>query len=155
MQRSVFCLSAALVVTGSLAISSRSARPATAMADAAQAFLKTLEPAQRTRASFGFTDPERLNYHFTPVQRKGLPLKEMNPAQRQAALGLLKVSLSKSGLERAHQVRELEKILRSVEQGRGPMRDPELYFFSIFGDPSPSGTWAWRYEGHHCALNWT
>ena len=26
---------------------------------------------------------------------------------------------------------------------------------SIFGDPSPSGTWGWRYEGHHLSQNWT
>ncbi len=155
MQRSVLCLAAALVATGGLAISGRGAKQSAMMADAAQAFLGTLKPEQRARAVFSFQDAERLNYHFTPVPRKGVPLKEMDETQRKAALDLLRVSVSKSGFEKAGVVRELEVILRSVEQGRGPMRDPELYFFSVFGEPSASGTWGWRYEGHHCALNWT
>src|SRR5690606_160612 len=41
------------------------------------------------------------------------------------------------------------------EQGRGPNRDPELYYFSIFGKPESHGTWAWRAEGHHLSLNFT
>lgn len=35
------------------------------------------------------------------------------------------------------------------------VRDPERYFFSIFGTPSPKGTWAWRVEGHHVSLHFT
>jgi hypothetical protein len=35
------------------------------------------------------------------------------------------------------------------------VRDPELYFVSIFGDPSGSGPWGWRFEGHHLSLNYT
>ncbi|MCC2670035.1 MAG: hypothetical protein K0Q72_2506 [Armatimonadetes bacterium] len=35
------------------------------------------------------------------------------------------------------------------------VRDPELYYFSVFGEPSTRGTWGWRYEGHHCSQNWT
>jgi hypothetical protein len=33
------------------------------------------------------------------------------------------------------------------------VRDPERYFFSIFGTPSPTGTWGWRVEGHHVSLH--
>jgi hypothetical protein len=35
------------------------------------------------------------------------------------------------------------------------MRDPELYYFTVFGTPSEQGAWGWRYEGHHASLNWT
>jgi hypothetical protein len=35
------------------------------------------------------------------------------------------------------------------------MRDPELYYFTVFGEPSARGPWSWRYEGHHASLNWT
>ena len=35
------------------------------------------------------------------------------------------------------------------------VRDPERYFFSVFGTPSPKGTWAWRVEGHHVSLHFT
>jgi hypothetical protein len=34
-------------------------------------------------------------------------------------------------------------------------RDPEKYFFSIFGTPSATDTWGWRVEGHHISLHFT
>src|SRR5262249_38155034 len=37
--------------------------------------------------------------------------------------------------------------------GNAMVRDPERYFFSIFGTPSATGTWGWRVEGHHVSLH--
>src|SRR5688572_12190474 len=38
--------------------------------------------------------------------------------------------------------------------GRGGFeRDPNKYFFTIFGQPSASGNWGWRVEGHHISLH--
>jgi hypothetical protein len=48
----------------------------------------------------------------------------------------------------------LEQILLETEQGRGPKRDSAMYFVSIFGEPGAK-TWAWRWEGHHLAFNFT
>lgn len=146
------CAAAAAVPT---VFAQRAAAPEAAMAEAARAFLATLEPAQRQKASFAFTDDERLNWHFIPKERKGLPLKEMTPPQREAALALLKTGVSQRGFEKAATIRGLESILHVVEKGAGPVRDPERYFFTVFGEPKAGGTWAWRYEGHHCAMNWT
>ena len=47
----------------------------------------------------------------------------------------------------------LEQILKDIEKGSGPVRDPELYFISIFGTPSDAGKWGYRVEGHHLSLN--
>ena len=47
----------------------------------------------------------------------------------------------------------LEAILRELEKGSGPIRDPELYFLTIFGTPTNRGRWGWRVEGHHLSLN--
>jgi hypothetical protein len=49
----------------------------------------------------------------------------------------------------------LENVLKEIEKGTGPVRDPEMYFISIFGDPSTKGRWGWRFEGHHIAFNFT
>jgi hypothetical protein len=49
----------------------------------------------------------------------------------------------------------LEKVLIEIEKGSGPVRDPDRYFFSVFGEPDPRKAWGWRYEGHHCSLQWT
>jgi hypothetical protein len=35
------------------------------------------------------------------------------------------------------------------------VRDPEGYFFAVFGTPSARDTWGWRVEGHHVSLNFT
>ena len=32
------------------------------------------------------------------------------------------------------------------------VRDPELYYFTVFGDPAVKGQWGWRVEGHHVSL---
>jgi hypothetical protein len=35
------------------------------------------------------------------------------------------------------------------------VRNPDWYFFSVFGTPSKTGQWGWRVEGHHLSLNFT
>ena len=35
------------------------------------------------------------------------------------------------------------------------MRDPEIYYFSVFGEPTPKGPWGWRVEGHHVSIHFT
>jgi hypothetical protein len=125
------------------------------MLDATRAFLATLDAAQKSNAVLPFNSEERFRWFYTPVSRKGLPLKEMNPAQQRAALALLHAGLSEKGYSKAETIRKLEDVLREVEQGKGPTRDPELYFFTFFGEPDAKGAWGWRYEGHHCSQNWT
>jgi hypothetical protein len=127
--------------------------PAPAMAEAAAAFLAALSPDNRERAQLPFDSDERLNWHFVPRMRQGVPLKQMSPGERQAALALLKASLSASGLRKVDTIRSLEDVLRMIENE--PRRDAELYYFIVFGEPAKAGAWGWRYEGHHTSLNWT
>jgi Protein of unknown function (DUF3500) len=126
-----------------------------AMADAAQRFLAALDDRQKAQASFPFDSPERFNWHWIPRERKGLPVKALTPEQRALAFGLLDTGLSTKGMLKATTIMSLEEILRIQERGRGPVRDPELYFVSVFGNPDQNGEWGWRIEGHHLALNYT
>ncbi len=125
------------------------------MHKAAHLFLEALDSAQKQKAQLAFNSDERLNWHYIPRERKGLPMKEMSEAQQNAAKTLLKAGLSVRGLEKVSQIRELEIILKEIEKGTGPVRDPDLYFMTVFGEPSEKGTWGWRFEGHHLSLNWT
>ena len=125
------------------------------MADAAKAFLASLEPEQRARATFQFQDEERFDWHYIPKERKGLPLKDMTSAQKHLAHALLSAGLSQRGYIKAVSIMSLDEVLRIMEQGKGPVRDPERYFFSVFGEPSESGTWGFRVEGHHISQNFT
>jgi hypothetical protein len=110
------------------------------MAAAGIRWLAALTPAQRGAAAFELNAGERLNWHFVPRARKGLPLKEMTPAQKHLAHGLLSTALSHRGYLKATTIMSLEQVLHELEQGRGPIRDPELYYFSVFGQPDASKT---------------
>jgi hypothetical protein len=125
------------------------------MATAADRFLKSLDDGQREKVRFAFDSPERKNWHFIPRDRKGLPIKAMTPEQRALAFGLIGVGTSAEGDLKATTIMSLEAVLREIEKGSGPLRDPENYAISIFGDPGNKGQWGWRVEGHHLSLNFT
>ena len=105
--------------------------------------------SRRHRRPFAFDSPERFNWHWIPRERKGLPIKALRPEQRALAFGLLDTGLSTKGVLKATTIMSLEEILRVKEHGTGPVRDPELYFVSIFGNPDDQAEWGWRVEGHH------
>jgi hypothetical protein len=145
-----------LALTGPL--SARPARahaPAEDMVEAARAFLAALAPDQRSKATFSFADQERKNWHFVPRARQGLPLKEMSPPQQQLAYALLQSPLSHRGFLKSLHIMTLEQILHELEGNGNLQRDPELYYFSIFDEPSTDRTWGWRVEGHHLSVNFT
>jgi hypothetical protein len=125
------------------------------MSTAAEAFISSLSPDQRAKATFAFGDEQRLDWHFIPRARKGLPFKDLDPTQHLLGNALLGAGLGQRGLIRAATIMSLDAILREMEQGKGPVRDPELYFLSIFGDARSGKPWGWRVEGHHVALNFT
>jgi hypothetical protein len=130
--------------------------PAEEMAEAAADFVKLLTPAQKERGCFKWEDAERENWHFVPKVRLGVTVGSMDAAQRQAAWHLLATTLSARGLEKSTNIMSLETTLKEIEGPNGRMvRDPVLYYFSIFGTPSATGTWGWRVEGHHLSLNFT
>jgi hypothetical protein len=125
------------------------------MLEAARAFLAALSPEQRGRTVFPFADEERFTWHFTPVPRRGLPLRALNPAQKLLAHALISSGYSPAGARKAATIMSLEEVLDQYETERRFVRDPELYFLTVFGEPSPRETWGWRLEGHHVSLNVT
>ena len=155
--------------------------PAAAMARAARTFLDTLPAGTRQQAMFPFNGDERLNWQFIPtrangrpgVVRSGLPFKAMSAAEQDAALALLRIGLSVTGYQKVTNVRALEMVLLEAERdapyvppgaqpltaeqaaAQSPAREPDLYYFQVFGTPSATGTWGWRYEGHHVSVNVT
>ena len=135
--------------------SSHADETGSAMADAARRFVAALDEGQKAQATFAYDSPERFNWHWIPRERKGLPFKALNPGQRPLAFGLLNTGLSTRGEIKATTIMSLEEVLRVDEHGTGPVRDSELYYVSVFGNPDDAGEWAWRIEGHHLALNFT
>ena len=67
------------------------------------------------------------------ARRRGLPLREMDARQRGLAYSLLASALSPRGDAKARAIMALEDVLRELEGGRGPHRDPLNYAFTVFG----------------------
>jgi len=145
-------------ITTRLMASSESAE---VMKNACVSFLDSLTPELRRKANLDFDSPERRRWHYFPqemFERKGASLKEMNSRQRKAAFKLLASGLSQGGYEKVTAIIDLEKTLGEIERFLGKSRfarDPELYFFCVYGDPTTNKPWSWRAEGHHISLNFT
>jgi len=163
-------ISRRIVVLGILVVAALTAgvwaqqRAAAAMAAAANGWLGSLTPEQRSSAVFALDSEELTRWHYVPTStfpRKGVMLKDMSETQRQRAQELLKVSVSQTGYGTATAIIEHETILGAIEaaarRGRagGIARDPEMYFFTVFGDPTAKGRWGWRVEGHHLSLHFS
>jgi len=125
------------------------------MASAANELLRTLSADQKAKIQFRLDDKERFVWDFRPVPRKGLPVREMQPFQKPLAHALLSAALSQQGYIKAATIMSLEDVLRIQEKDDGERRNPEKYYFSIFGDPAESGSWALRVDGHHLSVNFT
>lgn len=128
---------------------------APSMKKSAADFLAALGPDLVKKATYPFNSEERFDWHYIPRDRKGVCYKEMSTEQQKAAQDLLRSGLSQKAIERTETIRHLENVLKAIEKGTGPVRDPDLYYFTVFGEPSDTGAWGWRYEGHHVSLNFT
>ncbi len=134
------------------------------MAEAARAWLDGLDPAQRATATGhapaadGQTDAERRRWFYTPTDHGGLTFHEQAPPQQRAAMKLVASGLTRAAYVTAATVIGLENVLDHTEgfqvmfdRTRG--RDPGMYYLRVFGEPGPTGTWAWRFGGHHISIN--
>jgi hypothetical protein len=127
------------------------------MSDVANRFLEALADEQRSRTLIPFEDEkERRNWHYTPVERLGLPLEAMDSRQARLAHDLVAAGLSIEAFAKVNAIIGLENVLREVEGAESQFdRNPGLYFVTVFGVPGGNDPWGWRFEGHHVSLNYT
>jgi hypothetical protein len=126
---------------------------------AVRAWLRVLDDAQRADATCPFDSDERFVWAYTPGTREGLAIRDMRPDQRTAVTRILATSLSERTEGEVGTIMGLETVLGEVERaaGRGgwQRRDPELYWFAVFGEPEDAASWSWRVGGHHIAVHVT
>ena len=128
------------------------------MAAAARSFLDSLTEAQKAKATFEYMDGERMYWYYPPINRHGLALRDMDQNQRGLAMALLETGLTPRSFEQAKQIIEHEDVLGPLEKEMGMVtfvRDTELYYFTVFGEPEPDSPWGWRTEGHHVSLHFS
>ena len=132
----------------------------TEMTAAASRFVDALSADNKAKAVYEFTGKERKNWNFLPDKyikpdgkRYGLPISQMTEMERIFAHALLSSALSQKGYLKASSVMALEQVLFDMTKSK--IRDPKLYYVSIYGNPAKDETWGWRFEGHHLSINVT
>lgn len=124
----------------------------------ANIFINSLDSSQKLKAIYPFDVDERYSFHYFPIEnRKGIPLNELKPDQRQKAFDLMNACLSKQTVKKAKDIMALDAILKQEEHRNADdhFRDPERYYFAIFGIPAKETIWGWRVEGHHVSYNFS
>jgi Protein of unknown function (DUF3500) len=126
----------------------------TPITDAARAFLTALSDGQRARALFPLeSDAWRRWSNIHPfLMRHGVSLDEMSPAQREAALALVRESLSAQGFQTARDVMRLNELVLAITGSHAEYGE-WLYWMSVMGTPSADGPWGWQIDGHHLIVN--
>ncbi|WP_353828293.1 DUF3500 domain-containing protein [Agromyces sp. SYSU T0242] len=133
------------------------------MASAAAEWLASLDAGQRALAvadgpgAGSPSEDDRLTWFFTPTDHGGVTLHEQSPQQQSLAMQLVSSGLSMEGYVTACVIMGTENILDRLESwridwGMERGRDPQRYYLRVFGTPG-SGTWAWRFGGHHISMN--
>jgi hypothetical protein len=129
------------------------ARPA---ARAAQDYLRSLDTTERVKASLPFDAPEwRLwSNAFLTFPEHGLLLQELTTECRQAALDVIKATLSAEGFRQLRVAMKLNAELGEFVDDYYDTLTEWCYWFTIFGDPAyPAEPWGWQLAGHHVDLH--
>jgi uncharacterized protein DUF3500 len=128
--------------------------PVASMVDAAQQLLSLLSPQQQQLACFPIDAPEWRRWQNTEIYAEtgGLRLEEADDAIRNAALALLRASLSAKGYEQSINAMRLNRFLGDLVGGPAVMNEWS-YSLSLFGEPSLTEPWGWQCFGHHMCLN--
>jgi hypothetical protein len=122
---------------------------------AAAAFTSLLTPEERQKTLFAVDDDEWrkwMNQHF--YARQGLAFKDMTDAQREAALSLLRASLSARGLQTTRDIMRLNTTLAEINDGNFAEYGEGLYYITVMGQPSATEPWGWQLDGHHLIINY-
>ena len=129
-----------------------------AMVDAARRWLASLDAPRRSKATYHYLDGERIFWYYPPLNRHGLPLRDMDDNQRALALELLSTGLTDEAAQQARLIIEHEDVLGPLEAEAGHTtwpRDPQLYYWTVFGEPGRAEPWGWRAEGHHLSVHYS
>ena len=171
--RSSGVLLAAILVLSAVAISppraSQSALATSRAVVAAEAFLGTLDQAQRAKANVDLNEKTRIVWSNLPTgmtmqvgatERNGVKLGDMTAAQEKAALALVAATLSRDGFQKVMAIVDADEVLEiksaPTRQASQRMRFGRAEFYlGILGKPSTTDPWMIQFGGHHLAINVT
>jgi len=128
--------------------------PVEAMVAAAEALLAALSEEDEARVAFPvdavewqtWANPEFMQFDT------GLRLEFQPPAVREAALALVRASLSPEGFASVHAMMLINGFLGEVVDLPTVLGEWS-YNIAVYGTPDPHAPWGWQLYGHHCAVN--
>ena len=140
--------------TGLYSLADTGAPPKKAV-DAALEYLNTLDPSQRACAVLPMDSPNwrRWTNAFPAWLPKGVQLGRMTEDARNAALALIKASISDAGYTLVRSAMKLNGALGELVDDYRDTLQEFLYWMTIFGDPNGRDPWGWQLMGHHVDLN--
>jgi hypothetical protein len=123
-----FCIVFAMVAWCVQAQAQTTRSATSKVVESATAFLSTLDAKERASVLYKFDDnKQRARWSNFPtgfVPRGGISLKQMNDAQRTAAMNLVAAALSQRGFEKVQQIMQGDEVLKSLPDngpgGGGP-----------------------------------
>lgn len=153
-RRAVLAGAASLSLAPSASIAANSGK---LMRERVLLWLDMLEEDQRVSAilELGGSTWRRWNYMLGSAPPPGLALEHMTAAQKDAALDLLDTGLSKYGFDTAMNIMLQQDILWDEWRKGRADRNRERFGLMVFGEPSETDAWGWRWEGHHLTITFT
>jgi hypothetical protein len=129
--------------------------PTAPVRTAADALLAALTPDQRKAILFRIDDEEWRKWANPHIYfRQGVSFEEMTDAQRAAATGLLRASLSAKGLTLTRDIMRLNTTLAELNNNNFVEYGEHKYWLTIMGQPSATEPWGWQLDGHHLNVNY-
>jgi hypothetical protein len=122
---------------------------------AAEQFLAALTEEQRRKTLFPVDDLEwRKWMNVSFYVREGVGFKDMSEAQREAAFGLMRASLSAKGMKLSRDTMKLNHTLGELNHDNFNEYGEWLYWITVMGTPSATEPWGWQLDGHHLIVNY-
>ncbi|MBD2753400.1 DUF3500 domain-containing protein [Spirosoma validum] len=125
---------------------------------AANAFLATLNDAQKSAVVLSYTKDNAIKWSNLPCGsgcRVGLQLSSLTSTQVAAALAVVQAATgttTNEGYDEIMQIRAADDVLGSVNSMG---YSSGIYFIAFLGTPSTTSTWQFQFGGHHLAVNKT
>jgi hypothetical protein len=140
------------VIPGLFALRSESA-PTREILQAALALLAQLSPKQKEVVCLPLESRERELWQnsIARYERFGLRLDEAAEDLRQAAMAVVRASLSAAGYQKARNLMKLNAFLGELV-GAPRVLGEWSYQLHIYGEPSATEPWGWQISGHHLII---
>src|ERR1700730_15576903 len=122
--------------------------------EAGRSFLSALTAEQRRLVTFVTGDEAWRKWsNIHPwLMRHGICLADFDGHQREAALALIRETMSAAGYQSARDIMRLNEHALEIT-GKPEEYGEWFYWISLFGQPAPDEPWGWQIDGHHLNLN--